>query len=235
MTDISPFPIDVRKIRSLRAVVNELRLLNEQLPAAGLTQFALFNNAYYIVTTSVQHTIEDKPFGNSTFIEAFIAAFAAEYFKAVNDAACRTESSSVAWSKVNEYATNQRAPKFIGLMLGANAHINGDLPRVLHDLGLPRDTHNFLGDIALIDKILMQSGRKIITSFEEQNPVLDFLKRHLQFMYYRPAMYTVRYWRIIAWRNHKRLNENASCLRNINSRSVRIANHWIILSKVLSA
>jgi len=225
---------DIDKITSLKDVVGELVYLNIHLEKIGLNQFKLFNSSYYIVTTSVQQAIEDNYFDNPEFIEKFIVAFARYYFKAVIDTEKKSLDLSLPWLKVNEYATNKSAPKFISLMLGASAHINNDLPQVLNTLMQNEDTEALLSDIVKIDKLLMESGKEIIKTFEETNKVLSFLKRNFQFMYYRPAMYTIRYWRIIAWKNYRKLKKQPSYIQSITNRSVKIANRWLKLSGVLS-
>lgn len=226
--------IDVGGITSIKSVVGELRHLNKNLSRLDLDRFKLFNNAYYIVTTSVQQSIEDNYFENPKFIEKFIVTFAGYYFKAVNDASSDSPKLTRPWSKINEYAKNKSAPKFVSLMIGANAHINNDLPQVLNNLMKNEKTEDLLSDLIKIDKLLMKSGKEIIGTFNETNKTLNFLKRRFQFMYYRPAMYTIRYWRIVAWKNYKKLKKQPSYAKNITNRSVKIADRWLLLSKLLS-
>ena len=234
MTRRKPNLIHVSELTTVQDVVSELQRLNERLGSLGLGQFKLFNNAYYIVTTSVQQAIEDNYFKNAKLIEEFIVTFAGYYFNAVNDASSMSPEITLPWSKVNEYAKNKSAPTFISLMLGANAHINNDLPQVLETLMMKEATEDLLADITKIDKLLMKSGKEIIGTFEETSKALNFLKRRLQFMYYRPAMYTIRFWRIIAWKNYRKLKKQPSYIQSITNRSVKIANRWLKLSKVLS-
>ena len=234
MAGHTPNLINLGKVTTIKGVLRELQRLNKSLDDVDLGQFKLFNNSYYIVTTSVQQAIKDNYFENPRFIEKFIVTFARYYFKAVVDTNNESPVLTLAWSKVNEYATNKSAPKFISLLLGASAHINNDLPQVLNSLMKNEDTEDLLSDIVKIDRLLMDSGKQIINTFEESNKVLDFLKRRLQFMYYRPAMYTIRYWRIIAWKNYRKLKKQPSYIQSITNRSVKIANRWLRLSRLLS-
>ena len=119
-------------------------------------------------------------------------------------------------------------------MLGANAHINNDLPKVLKSLTQDKDTENLLFDIVKIDKLLTKSGKEIIGSFEEPNKLLNYLKIHFQFLYYRPVMYTILYRQIVAWKNYRKLKKEPSYMKNINKRSMKIANRWLKLSRLLT-
>src|SRR4029077_15981753 len=99
------------------------------------------------------------------------------------------------------------APQFVLLLMGANAHINHDLPLTLHQLVGNQRGNGLLNDVLKIDKLLMKSGKLILAEFEEPNKKINFLKRHLVFLYYRPTMYIILYWRIKAWHNYRRIKK----------------------------
>jgi hypothetical protein len=170
---------------------------------------------------------------NPKFIERFIVSFADYYFCVINSANSGDELSPP-WAKLNDYAKIKSAPVFISLMLGANAHINNDLPQVLNKMMQNKNTSNLLGDLVKIDRILIKSGRQIIDLFDEKSKFLNFLKRRLIFTYYRPAMYTILYWRIRAWRNYEMLKKNSSAMPPITKRSVIISNRLLRFAKILS-
>ncbi len=113
-----------------------------------------------------------------------------------------------AWQMANKASEYKTAPNFIFLLMGANAHINHDLPLALLKIMGGKEPVGLVKDIFKIDRLLMKSGREIAGTFEESNQLLDLLKRHLFFLYYRPVMYMVLYWRIKAWRNYKSIKKD---------------------------
>jgi len=215
----SPFFIDTKKITTIKDVLDELEQLDTQLSTLGLSHFKLFNSAYHVVTSFIQQAIDTGDFKNPVFIEQFIVTFANYYFKAVTGTVNKYPNVSLPWAKMNEYARHKSSPEFISLLLGANAHINNDLPQALKTLLENADTEVFFRDIAKIDKLLMKSGKEIIGLFEEPDTLLDFLKRRFQFMYYRPAMYTILYWRVMAWRSYRNFKKDRAYLSRITGRS----------------
>ncbi len=225
--------IDISKITSIDDVLFSLRGLDHKLTELNFEQFSLFNKSYQIVTHLIHTGVNDDYFKNPKFIESFIVNFASYYFEAVNRVN-NGNKLSAPWAKLNDYADIKSAPVFISLMLGANAHINYDLPQVLNKMMKNENTADFLSDIVKINRILMKSGRQIIDLFEEKNKHLNFLKKRLVFTYYHPAMYTILYWRFRAWRNYEMLNKNNSALSPITKRSLKIASRLLGLAKVLS-
>jgi len=214
-------------------VISCLERLDKLLVAADLGQFVLFNKAYLIVTRSIQQAIREDYFKNPAFIEKFIVNFASYYFQAVNLTVSDDVSLSLPWAKLNEYATQKSAPVFISLLLGANAHINNDLPQVLVKLLGEEKGEGLLKDLVKIDKLLMKSGRQIIGVFDEKNSFLDFLKRRLQFTYYRPAMYTILYWRIRAWQSYRLLKRNEHAMPSVTRKTIGTANRLLKIAKIL--
>ncbi len=225
--------VDVLTINTIDDVLINLQSLDDQFNQLNLDQFILFNKSYQVVTRLIQQSIDDDYFKNPKFIESFIVNFAGYYFEAVNNANSN-DKLSAPWSKLNDYANIESAPVFISLMLGANAHINYDLPQVLNKMMQDENATNFLGDIVKINRILMKSGRQIIDLFEEKNKHLNFLKKRLIFTYYHPAMYTILYWRFRAWRHYEMLKKDSSMMPSITKRSVKIANRLLRAAKILS-
>ena len=231
--DNQPEVIDTSTITTVVGVLAQLMQLDSQLNSLELDQFKLFNRAYQVVTRSMVQAIKDDYFKNPEVIEKFMVTFADYYFKAVSGTMSGAVDVAPPWLKLNDYATNRSAPVFISLMLGANAHINNDLPQALKILMQQEQAKDLVGDLLKIDKLLMKSGKEIIGLFEEKNRFLDFLKRRFQFLYYRPAMYTIRYWRIIAWKNYQKLAKDDAAQAYITDRSVKIANRLLFVARML--
>jgi hypothetical protein len=234
MPAYQPIFIDTYAITTIQNVIDSLEHLSEQLKTEDMGQFLLFNNAYLIVTHEIQAGILEDYFDNPEFIEEFIVQFARYFFVAINNTSSESSDLSTPWAKLTTYAAIPRAPIFISLMLGANAHINNDLPQVLEKMMPGDDPKAMLEDIVKLDHILMKSGKQIIGIFEENSPFLNFLKNHLRFTYYRPAMYTILYWRVRAWRSYERLKDDAGAMPSITARSVKIANRILTVARIIS-
>lgn len=226
--------VSLDKITSFESILTELTVLESKLPQNKLRQLLVFNKAYFVITSSIKHSSDSGYFDNPAFIEKFTVCFAQYYFRAVNDTFENSSQLPTAWSMLNGAATHKSTPNFIFLLMGANAHINNDLPLALLRLVGKEETNDLLKDVFKIDKLLMKSGRDIIGKFEEQNALLDLLKRRLIFVYYRPVMYMVLYWRIKAWRNYKSLKKNGLQKSAYAKYSIKVAARLLKLAALVS-
>jgi hypothetical protein len=226
--------VDIAKITSFNTVLTELRTLDTQLSPSKLSQFIVFNKAYSVVTNAIKEAAEDNYFENPIFIEKFTVCFAQFYFLAINDTVAEKPELTVAWAKMNDAKRRSSTPAFILLLMGANAHINHDLSLALVKLMDKEKTDDLLQDVLKIDKLLMKSGRQIITTFNEPNRSLDVIKRRLQFLYYRPTMYMILYWRVKAWRDYKAIRNVGAEKASYKARSIKIANRLSKLGVYLS-
>ena len=225
--------IDTTELTSFEAVLAELDRLDGQLRRQQFDQFIVFNKAYSVVTDAIKTAAEGGYFKNPKFIEAFSAAFAQYYFQAINDTVAGNPELPIAWAKVNQTA-DRKVPAFIPLLMGANAHINHDLPLTLLELMNGQKTDELLRDVLKIDKLLMGAGREIVKTFEEPNKRLDFLRRRLQFLYYRPIMYLILSWRIGAWRSYKVIKKNGRDASRYEKKSIKTADRLLKLGQLLS-
>lgn len=230
----TPDLIDIQVIDSFQDIITALKELETELSTNPLPQFILFNKAYLIVTHAIQEAAGNDYFDKPEFIEKFTSCFAKYYFSAVNQTISKDSKLPFAWDAVTKALSFRTAPRFIYLMMGANAHINHDLPLALNELMNKEKEEGLLKDVLKIDKILMRSGREIIGIFDESSRVLNFLKKHLIFTYYRPAMYTILYWRIRAWRNYRSIKSNGIKNSGYTKFSVKISHRLIRLAKLLA-
>lgn len=229
----NPCLINIAGIKSFNNVLAEIKLLDASLQSENMSQFKLFNDAYQVITNHIQQAAKDNYFENPKFIEKFTVTFASYYFKAVNDTLTGSKDLTTSWATLNKLNL-KTSPKFVSLLMGANAHINNDLPQVLVRLMEKEDTDNLLSDIVKIDKLLMLSGKKIVGLFDEPNIKFDFLKRNFKFIYYRPTMYMILYWRAVAWRNYRKIKKNNATLSRVNKRSNKIANRFLRIANILA-
>jgi Family of unknown function (DUF5995) len=226
--------INIEKITSFDTVLKELVMLERLLPLYKLDHFVIFNKAYATVTNAIKKGATNGHFDNPIFIEKFSVKFAHYYFKAVNETMGKSKDLPAAWKMLNKAAKHKSTPKFIFLLMGANAHINNDLPLALLELMDKETTDDLLKDVLKIDKLLMKSGREIIGLFSEPNKVLNLLKRRVVFLYYRPVMYMILYWRIKAWKNYKLLKKAGQDDSGYKRGSVAIANRFLKLAALFS-
>ncbi len=225
--------VDLSCIVSFDSVLRQLLLLDGQLEQNHLHQFVAFNKAYFVVTSSIKQAFEDDHFENPKFIETFTVAFSRYYFQAINDSARSNPRMAVAWSKMNTINRAGITPSFIPLLMGANAHINHDLPIVLLASMQESEADGLLKDIVKLDHLLMKSGREIIRTFVEPNKLLDTVRRRFQFLYYRPVMYVILRWRINAWRSYKSLRKGSKNKEKYVARSAKIATHLLSMGRHL--
>lgn len=197
---------------SFATILNTLDLLEKQLPDLGLESFLVFNQAYRVVTQTIKDHAEADYFKCPADVERFTAAFAAQYVQIIRELAANGTSQSAAWNRLLQSGSR---PHCIQLLIGANAHINRDLPLIIADFGQgPHDT-NAVQDIRRIDALLLQSGKQIILLFDEPYSALNFVKKHLRWLYFRPVMYVILSWRTAAWKHGLRQQKSiriADCL-----------------------
>jgi hypothetical protein len=225
--------IDVIKADSFNTVLAELSKLGDILSEQHLPKFIVFNRAYYIVTKRIIDAKEAGYFSNPEFIEKLTVCFAGYYFKAINDSVTSSKDQPTAWAKLDDVKQN-RAPVFLLLLMGANAHINHDLPLALLEVMDINQAKILFGDVRKIDKLLMDSGKEIIGTFKESQRFYDFIKRRFQFLYYRPIMYIILYWRIKAWQNYRSIKTVGIHESNYDNLSVKTANRLLRLGRLLS-
>ncbi len=225
--------IDISLIASFDGVLRELKALEEQLPQSDLSRFIVFNTAYTIVTDAIKDAADNNYFDKPVFIEQFTICFASYYFQAVNDIASGSSGLPPAWAKMYGAAKTDSVPVFVVLLMGANAHINHDLPLALACY-ISKNADYSLRDARRVDKLLIKSGKQIIPTFNESNKLLNTMKRRFRVLYYRPVMYVVLFWRIIAWRSYVKIKRNNETKDSHNRRSLTIANRLLKLGNYLS-
>jgi len=225
--------IKIEAINSFQSLTAELSKLESRLSQNNLNQFLIFNKAYLLVTSAIQEGARNHYFSNPQFIEKFTISFAQYYLLAVNETASDSIKLPPAWAALNTASQSRRMPNSILLLMGANAHINHDLPLALANIIDKEDANNLLSDVLKVDKLLMKSGREIINRFEENNWFLDLLRRRIIFVYYRPVMYMILYWRIRAWHNYKSIKNTGLKNSRYARRSVSIARRLMILGRLL--
>ncbi|WP_416147607.1 DUF5995 family protein [Salipaludibacillus sp. HK11] len=93
----------------------------------------VFQRVYLLMTKEMQLRIESGFFRDPIWMERVLVKFAHYYFNA-NDAFESGESCSPAWDLAFRFAEEKRGFVLQDALLGINAHINSDLPFVLHNI-----------------------------------------------------------------------------------------------------
>ena len=213
----------VEKVRSFESLLAELRRLEVDLPTHGLERLSVFNTAYLVITQEIADRAEDGYFAHPKFVEQFTVAFAHYYFDALNKMGRNISALPVAWRLTHQAAIDGKAPQAIVLLMGANAHINHDLPLVLAQLISETRAKELFTDVLKVDRILMRSGKAIIPLFSERSRWQNWVKKNLQFLYYRPTMWMVMYWRVRAWKDSRGIMHAAARHNHYAKRSIRNA------------
>ncbi len=89
--------VNIRQIKSFKTILSSLKKLNSTIPKSNISQFLVFNKAYYIVTCAINQATEDGYFNNPVFIEKFTVSFAKHYFTAINNTVSDNHKLPIAW------------------------------------------------------------------------------------------------------------------------------------------
>ena len=223
--------VRTQTVKTYDDILGYLKDLNQQLMDMNLDKLIPFNHAYYIVTRTIQEAANDKYFTNPEFLEAFSVCFANYYFQAVNDLNNNSNKVVPAWRKIVD---NRKQPIFVSLLMGANAHINYDLSLTLIDMMSGANKRELLSDIIKVDKLLTKSSKEILNTFNETNKLLDFIKRHARWLYLRPIMLMILFWRTVAWRNYRLVDNRDINAQDLVKRSTKISKRLSNLGAILS-
>jgi hypothetical protein len=223
--------IDIDNVTSMETILQVLRTLDTELPNSSLSRLVIFNKAYIVVTRTVKEASDNHYFKNPDFVALFSVCFAKYYFQVINDASHSDTQLPPAWEKLMHGHSKDNQPVFIALLLGANAHINYDLPLALLDVDT-KLSREFVNDIMKVDKLLIRSGKEILTLFDEPNKLLHVIKQHGRWLYFRPTMYLILYWRISAWRSYNEVKRRGATTGSSMQKSTKIANRFLRLGRL---
>jgi hypothetical protein len=225
--------IDLKSVHSINTLLAQLELLDERLKNSSFAQLVAFNRAYMVVTSAIAGAIKDGYFDNPKFIEKFTVCFSHYYFQVINDALLEKDNIATAWSNLLRLPEDKPLPNFIYLLMGANAHINHDLALTMHDMLDKGDTPKLFQDILKIDKLLMKSSGHIVDAFTEPNRIPRIIKDRFRYLYLRPIMYVVLYWRFRAWREYQSIERNGIKVSRYSVRGKRLSRGLIYLGRLL--
>ena len=188
--------IPINTIRTSEAVITVLAGLERLIASSDLTQVVFFNRAYLIVTKRISQAKTDGLFDNPKQMVKLEVAFAIKYFEALNNYV-KHGSLPGAWGNIKQSTWYPRHPASLSLLLGANAHINYDLPLALKKtIEKPEEFRN---DYFKVNRLLKESSKEISKSYYESDRSINFLKKNLRTLYLKPIMWLILRWRTRAW------------------------------------
>lgn len=206
---------------SYSSLLDTLSLLDTQLASLGLDEFLTFNHTYTIVTQTIRNHSRDNYFQHPNYVEQFTLAFAGYYIRIIREIIKNSTSESAAWNKLLQAKSH---PHSIQLLMGANAHINHDLPLVMLKFADQKYASELFQDVLRIDTLLLRASKTIVSSYDEPYKYLNFTKRHLHLLYILPIMWMILSWRTSAWRRYKKIKKQGLDKESFQKKSIHVAN-----------
>lgn len=233
MPDTKVSNIDTATINSFEDLLYALDDLKEQLPDSSLYMLATFNSAYIVVTTAIEEAFNKGYFKNPKFIEKFTLSFSRYYFQIINDG-LEGSNMPIAWANLLNKTSSKRLPNFIYLLMGANAHVNHDLPLVMAKMLDNDDTENLFKDIIKVDKLLVRCGEDILRTFTETKKLPRFIKNRTSYFYLPIVMHLILYWRVKAWKDYLSIKNNGVKPDRAQIKGKAISVRLLLLGELLS-
>ncbi|WEK54100.1 MAG: DUF5995 family protein [Candidatus Cohnella colombiensis] len=115
---------------NITQVIEEMTVRLQALEQHG-DHRVVFQRVYLLMTKEMKRRLEDGFFHDSEWMERVLVGFAQYYFEAL-DAYEKESLCPPAWKLALAQAQDKRGFVLQDALLGINAHINSDLPLVLH-------------------------------------------------------------------------------------------------------
>lgn len=187
------YKVNVSSLKTAESVITELEKIQPLLVNSELNQVVFFNRAYLIVTKNIQVAITSDSFSSPADMDELVVAFSIPYFEALNNYVSHGRLPG-AWRRINKGWLHAYHPSFFSLLLGANAHINHDLPKVLRST-VAKPKH-FEEDYFKVGDLLLESSRPILKAYDEQATWMQ----KIGLVFRRPIMAMILKWRKDVWR-----------------------------------
>lgn len=203
---------NISPINSVPKVIEALEALDNGLTKVDLPNVQIFNYTYLVISRNVHrqiHLFEDKK-----TLEMLDIHFAHAYFRALNNY-LRKKENPPAWKIFFDFYSENRSSNIFYLWLGANAHINNDLPFSLEKTV----TGSFYRDYAKVQTVIDQSIKEILPKVTKN--------KFKQAVYLRIIKVVSRKWRKDAWNNSK---STGSIIQN---KAGSYAERIVFMSKII--
>lgn len=194
---------------SVQCVDNVIREMTRRYDKLGCDHDGVFAFTYLVTTEEYRKAVEDPHFfEDNAFVNHQDAVFA-EYYFSNFDAwhKGRVEDVAPAWRIAFHAAEDREVTGMGNVLLGMNAHVNRDLPFVLHAIGLTKPDgtsrkpdHDRVNDfLNRVNKYLLTEAAKV------HDPTLDDGDVPGTTIDNSTMVQLLTTWRETAWRNAERL------------------------------
>ncbi len=178
--------------KSIPEVIDHMEELQHELANSSLAPLEYFNQTYLIISKHVFAKMGTGHFSDNDVMNNFDINFAHYYFNALKNYV-DNKKTTPAWKVTFDFCKTDTPLPLIYLALGANAHVNNDLPLSLLDSVGQAD---FKQDYDKVNKIITDSIPEVVTYVHEPT-------------FYSPFMaFLIKRWRSKAWKNYISLKQN---------------------------
>lgn len=195
-------------VKCVDNVVKEMTRRNNRL---ACSHDAAFSFVYLRTTETYRRAVEDPNFfSDNAFVNHEDAVFAGYYFDAYDDFyRPNVADAPPAW-RITFHAAGERTTTAMGdILLGMNAHINRDLPFVLHSIGLTKpDGTSRKPDHDRVNVMLNEAGKYMLTEAANRyDPTIDDGDVPGTTIDQTAFLALVQEWREEAWRKAEMLRD----------------------------
>lgn len=186
-----------------------------------------FLNTYYIITKTVALRLsEPRYFRNPAALQKLDVYFASLYFKPLA-IYLNTGTAPEPWKTYFRYCSQAKGSAFLQMMLGINAHINGDLTKTVMDTKYKADK-----DYELINEILREKIPDVMSflAFHEGDALGATALMFRQLVEKEFETVIVK-WRSLAWDNAQSMRRRPLPYRGIHNQTEQIAQQLIEIFK----
>lgn len=188
---------------SLKAI-EVLENLDRKLAEVGLNNVRIFNKTYLVISKNLEK--ETDLFKDKKTLERLDVHFANAYFNALNKYRSG-KVTSPAWEIFFDFCVKNKSSNIFYLWLGANAHINNDLPFSLKQIVSNEFYHDYKRVQSIIDKSIEEILPNITRNKVKQKTYLLIIK------------FICRRWRTNAWVNYKILTNDKKYFKAIEKKA----------------
>lgn len=214
--------VDIQKIDSLHAVTAELEIVSRHLENTELHNLKFFNNVYTVVAGELEQAIVRKEFIFPELITELDIAFSLYYFDALNYFAEHKRLPEL-WNDITQKKV--RIPFYF--LLGANVHINHDLPLAILDT--TSDLKKFRRDFFVADKNIACAIKK----FFKITYRFSFIQYFFGCIVRKPITLIILAWRHQAWQQAELLTQKKLKKIDLIEKTKNIARKIIYYGKCL--
>lgn len=184
-------------------VIKRLTQIDKDLHSLNLPQLIPFNITYLIISRNIAKRLKTSYFKSDRRVVSLLVNFASYYFTALDNYQ-KDIRVAPAWKQVFK---SSNLPKLVQLGLGANAHINNDLPQALKSID-----ESFKEDYKKLKDIVDLSLGEILAEFNlADSPLKNF--------YIKVMTRETKRWREKAWENSLKLKRGEISKKDLEKRA----------------